>query len=67
MDKVVLAEGMVMVDVMVDAVDVAEMTPAPANLRKKRLMPVLTLRPSTMMAVSINSSAQPREPSIGNS
>ena len=63
MDEVVMAEDVVMVDV----VEEVEMTPAPANRRKKRLMPVLTLRPFIMMAVSINSSVQPREPNIGNS
>ena len=63
MGKVVLTEGEVMV---VDVVDAAEMTYALANRRKKRLRPVLTLRPSIMMAMSINSSVQPREPNIGN-
>ena len=63
MDEVVLAEGKVMVAV----VDEAEMTSTPANRRKKRSMPVLTLRPSIMMAMSINSSVQPSEPNIGNS
>ena len=57
MDKVVPAGGVMVVDV-------AAMTNAPANRRKKRLMPVLTLRPRGMMAVSINSLAQPREPNI---
>jgi hypothetical protein len=63
LDKVVLAGG----EVMVDAVDKAGMTLAPANQRKKRLMPALTLKPGGMIPVSIITSAQPRKPSIGNS
>ena len=61
MDEVVLAGGMV----MVDAVD--EPGIPLANQRKKRLMPVLTLQPRGTTPVSINSSDQPRKPSIGNS
>ena len=63
MDEGVLAGGVV----MVDAVDEAGMTLALANQRKKKLMPVLTLKPGGMIPVSINTSAQPRKPSIGNS
>jgi len=63
LDEVDLAGGVV----IVEAKDEAGMTIAPASQRRKRLMPKLISKPSTMITVCTHAFPPPRKPSIGNS